>query len=605
MSTRLLTTRTARRTSRQRQTQQSQTRQRQTRQRQTRRAGFTVIEVLVAMFILLVGGLAILNIFPPALQVIRGSENREIAISMTQSVLERYSNQPDTIPNAIYDQNVGTATEFVGAVAGTRNRNFALPSENTTAAFNASALNGFKRIVGERHRVLEDRTVLAGGVGTPFVLSNFSQAGTPSFYTEEEIVGVRVQSGPLLNPTLPPNGTLDFSNARLRSDETVSLSRTQNRTLLADGSGAGELDWDNAALRYYVSYRYLEGTNVAGVEDERIDLSTNPTNRVFQSRALIPKAIVAGEISMRVRIPIIATLTLTPAESSIGYLRLRNGAGTIQDALGRFVNVNDIVSVDYTVADWRSLVLDFDTSTLTSKNLPPVALTDFRDVKLPVSALNDEPFYAMLFNKTTTGLTPQSGAIGQWRTLPLLPVPPVRDVSNLSATLGVAAGTNPQARISYQTSRGWAQQVSVAAKNYYPFVLNRPIGEREQWREYSWTAGAATGQNIYFRASEAGKTILVTFKINASIVTNQVVPVARDLVDAGLPTAKVPISVNGFVPNATTKISQAVLLDRNGVAIPATAILSVRGASIRSRTAWIENNNYVQEVKEDYRPLTD
>ena len=604
MSTRLLTTRTARRTSRQRQTRQSQT-----RQRQTRRAGFTVIEVLVAMFILLVGGLAILNIFPPALQVIRGSENREIAISMTQSVLERYSNQPDTIPDAIYSDNGNGVWTDAGnvAVAGTRIRNNSLP--NAPANFANSALDRFKRIVGERHRVLEDRTVLAGGVGTPFVLSNFSQTGTPLFYVEEEIVGVKV-SGPPQTGTDPLNGTLDFRNARLQSDETVSLADAQISAQIADGVGAGERDWDNVDssgnplnLRYYVSYRYLEGTNVAGVEDERVDIPAN--NRVFQSRALTPRAIVAGEISMRVRIPIIAPLTLTPAESSIGYLRLRDGAGNIQDALGRFVNVNDIVSVDYTVADWRTLVFDFDTSTSTSKNLPPVALTDFRDIKLPVSALNNQPFYAMLFNKTTTGLTPQSGAIGQWRTLPLLPVPPVRDVSNLSATLGVAAGTNPQARISYQTSRGWAQQVSVAAKNYYPFVLNRPIGEREQWREYSWTAGAATGQNIYFRASEAGKTILVTFKINASIVTNQVVPVARDLVDAGLPTAKVPISVNGFVPNATTKISQAVLLDRNGVAIPATAILSVRGASIRSRTAWIENNNYVQEVKEDYRPLTD
>ena len=40
--------------------------------RSPRSNGFTVLEVLIALVVLLIGGLAILNLFPPALNVIRG-----------------------------------------------------------------------------------------------------------------------------------------------------------------------------------------------------------------------------------------------------------------------------------------------------------------------------------------------------------------------------------------------------------------------------------------------------------------------------------------------------------------------------------------------------
>ena len=555
-----------------------------------RKRGFTVLEVLVAMFILLVGGLAILNIFPPALRVIRGSENREIAISMSQSKLETYANEPETIPYAIYNGDDATGAFFDAnvAVAGTRIRNFSLPRENTQAAFEASALSnlnnaGFRRIVGERHRVL------ANPGNSLSVILNHAYAGVPNFFVEENIVGVKTSNF----------GVLDFTDARLESDETITLSDTTNPATLS--TSTTPRNWRNSTLQYYVSYRYLEGTNVAGVEDERIDLSTSTTNRLFQNRGSITQPItqpivVAGEIAMRVRIPLrIVSAATVVAFPQTGYVNLPSSSAaafTCNDEIGRPIVANSFLSIDYTVSDWRSLVLDFDTSTPTSKTLPLIAGTDFRDIKLPVSVLSNQPLYAMLFNKTTTGLTPQSGAIGQWSTTP---APPVFDVNNLSATIGVVSGTNPQARISYQTSRGWAQQISVAAKTYYRFDLARGAAEQERWREY-WSSGSS----LYFHPSEAGKTVLVTFRNGTTTITNQVTPIGRDL----QPAPADPLFV-GFLAAPVNRVAVATLTNASGVSITPSAILSVHGASIRARTAWIENNNYVQEIKEDYRPLTD
>jgi hypothetical protein len=560
---------------------------------------------MVAMFILLVGGLAILNIFPPALKVIRGSESREVAISLTQSLLERYNSEPDSVPEATYnDDGSGVFVDANAATSGTRNRNFSLPKDGTPAAFNVSALNGFKRVVGEKHRVLT-------GTGGLFVLTHFANTGNAKFYVEEEILGVKVQSA--TPATDPNNGRLDFTNARLKSDETVSLSDTQASSQLADGTaGSGELKWTDDRLRYYVSYRYFEGANVAGVEDERIDLSTSPTNRVFQSRATTPKTIIAGEISMRVRIPITGASVPTGNQPAVGYAPVPNVNDILATSFApRLVNVGNFVSVDYTVSDWRRLIFDTDATVPTSKNITPPVGTDYRDVKLPVSELNDQPLFAQLFNKTANGLTPQSNAIGQWSGDPVVAAPPVVDVSSASATLEVPTITIPTARVSYQTSRGWAQQVSVAAKTYYPFdaarlpvaydvgTANSPGSEREPWREYSWSS-LNKPDTLYFRASEVGKTVLVTFRHAGGLVTNQVVPIDRDI----KPATNAPAfagSVAAAVPPAG--IAQAVLTDTSGNPLPATAILSVRGASILSRTAWIENKSYIQEVKEGYRPL--
>lgn len=566
-----------------------------------RRVGFTILEVLVAMFVLLVGGLAIMNIFPPALRVIRGSENREIAIAMTQSTLERYANDPKTIPDAVYnDDGSGVWVDASGAVAGTRNRNFSLPADATSASYSASALGNVRRINGEKHRVLEDRTGITGSnPGVPFILSSFSQIGTPNFFVEEDVLGV----------TTDTSGNLDFRNSRLQSDETQSLSDTTTPRNLA-------ANWNNTnpglpALQYYVSYRWNDGTgNINGAENEKLAVSS-ATPQLFQGRIPPANRVISGEISLRVRIPVIGVPTPNLSQASIGFLPLRATAGVAQDAIGRSINIGDVVSVDYTVRDWRYLMLDVNADTPTAKT----GLTGTsRDIKLPISTLSTDtanplssnPLFGIVLDKTGAS-TFTTSAVGRWSSTP--PFAPILDINPASATFDVSGALNPQVRVSYAASRGWAHQISVAAQSYYLYsALRTPAAydattailasnEREPWREYYWTPNSSI---IYLRPSEAGKTLLVSFRAGGSVISNQVVPVSSRIIQR--PTSgpnAVPATFGSYT------VAEATLTNSTGDALSATAILSVRGASIRSRTAWIENNNYVQEVKEDYRPLND
>lgn len=591
-----------------------------------RRKGFTVLEVLVAMFILLVGGLAIMNIFPPALQVIRGSENREIALSMTQSVLERYNNNPATIPDATYhDDGVGNWGDPPNvAVVGSRTRNFALPVDTTTAAFDASALNGFKRIVGERQKVLREDTA-----NETFVLLNHSYSGTPQVWREDIIDNVTVTN----------LGVLDFQNATRRSTgadffEDVAVTGAPTTSLRNPPSNRRGSD----GVIYYVSYRWLDSTTgrVNGVTDEPLYYTSGAVPQlVLQTRPVLDSynlndRILPGLINVRIR-ELLApdAAPITADNANLGYLVLNNTQ----------VVAGDVVSVDYTVSDWRYLVNESNANTATTKDATVLGATptdNVRDVRLPLAFLaNPDPtppanfsLKVLLYSAPTTDsrLTSNSrrgewtGTLGVIGTSVVIQNDPSSVTYDVSRGPGYPSGTSlnpaatstdampiPIARTVFRASNSWTQQVSVAAKSYVPFhryvgALPRPASEMEAWREYWWNANSST---IYFHPSEAGKTVLVTFEYNNGtnykIVSDQVVPISSRIIAR---PASVPLTFSLPLPAGSGQVVEGVLLDNNGSPIPATSILSVRGASIQARTAWIEGGNFVQQFKEDYRPLT-
>jgi prepilin-type N-terminal cleavage/methylation domain-containing protein len=149
-----------------------------------RHTGFTLIEIMVALAIFVIGALAVIRIFPPALGVVQRAERTTIGNRMARSVLARYESQPGLVPDGVYDYlatavsatNPSGWNDFEGAVEGTVNRNRSLPAGprdmGDTNLTNDTALERFKRIVGERHKVLIDNTT----AGTPalFVLSRFT-----------------------------------------------------------------------------------------------------------------------------------------------------------------------------------------------------------------------------------------------------------------------------------------------------------------------------------------------------------------------------------------------------------------------------------------------
>jgi prepilin-type N-terminal cleavage/methylation domain-containing protein len=138
--------------------------------RAVRRAGFTLIEVMVALAIFVIGALAVIRIFPAGLGVVQRTERTTVGTQMARSILARYESQPGLVPDGVYDflatavsaTNPSGWNDFAGAVEGTAIRNSSLPAGprdmGDADPTNDTALERFRRIVGERHRVLVDNT---------------------------------------------------------------------------------------------------------------------------------------------------------------------------------------------------------------------------------------------------------------------------------------------------------------------------------------------------------------------------------------------------------------------------------------------------------------
>lgn len=206
---------------------------------------------------------------------------------------------------------------------------------------------------------------------------------------------------------------------------------------------------------------------------------------------------------------------------------------------------------------------------------------------------------------------------------------------------GLAA---PSARVVYRNLDGWLEQPCVAARSYVPYVdrssLSSSTGEigwwpREPWREYLWnTADDA----LYFHPSETGKTVLASYLYtmpgSTTPITMTDVPltVREDLVDQPTDTASLPF-FSGFAlkpntsPPAGTNVqaARAYFVDNAGQCIGSTsygdrnvtsdydptrkdnpkivAILSIKGASVRVRSAWFRGGTYSQADVAGYRSL--
>ncbi|MEO6909173.1 MAG: prepilin-type N-terminal cleavage/methylation domain-containing protein, partial [Abditibacteriaceae bacterium] len=150
-----------------------------------RKSGFTLIEVVIALFIFVVGALAVIRIFPPAYNVVQNSSYRNIATRLSDSILAQMKGDGST-PDAVFDINInspgGWASNVVEAswpnpdpdvaVVGTSNTNGSLPDGASPNAYTASALNHFKYIRGESHYI-QNSAGNDSASNAPYLLTNF------------------------------------------------------------------------------------------------------------------------------------------------------------------------------------------------------------------------------------------------------------------------------------------------------------------------------------------------------------------------------------------------------------------------------------------------
>jgi prepilin-type N-terminal cleavage/methylation domain-containing protein len=609
-------------------------------------SGFTLIEVMIALAIFVVGALAIVRIFPPALSIIQGSESRSVAVNRSRAYLSRSTAQQGLIPDSIYEPlNIDgdNSNDFVGATVGTATRNKALPATLVEDDISGSALGKFKRIVGEKHQVLVDDST------TPpsrFVLSQFSHDAEDannnvSIWVEDRVSGIRVNN----------NGDLDFTDAKLGIDGREFNERdyrypngtTPTRATLPNSERLAPDEWAGPNTVYYVTYRYVNDANgnnvvdtgerVQGVVDEPLILPTttgapaSAVARLLAGRSPLSRLIIAGEIGVRVkrriRDAIVATNAASAERDSIrGYVELANGSNDIPDDLQPAAGpatglIYPTISLNYTVRDWRWLIDDDTPSPRSDTVQTPIRFYDSERLADDALGLEGEnttkPLIGLLLDIESDGtVTPRFGWWDQQLDQAQDALTRVeRKAGEVTYDLDPPPTGSPRTRTAYWTLDGWAQQISVAARSYVPFYTNadrptRPVDEPEVWREYYWRgAGASDNGVLYFPASEAGKSVLVSFEHWTGTeyrTQTSVVTIEDDL--ANSPHA-------GFGTHDSAlgrrRVSVAEITDpesTTGAPYDVRAILAVRGLSVQSRTAWIENNaRYTQAEAVGYRKL--
>ncbi|HEX8234940.1 MAG TPA: prepilin-type N-terminal cleavage/methylation domain-containing protein [Abditibacteriaceae bacterium] len=607
-----------------------------------RASGFTLIEVMIALAIFVIGALAIVRIFPPALNVIQGSESRSIAMNRARAFLARSTSQPGLVPDSTFDFTKDGSMNIVwnnynGSVTGTTTRNNSLPTGIDEATIQSSALGHFKRVVGEKHRVLQFGPATSP---TRFVLSQFAHdaennTNDVSIWVEDRVNGVRVEN----------DGDLDFTDAKLSIDGRDFNERdykypngsTPTRVAVADNEKLAPDEWTGVNTIYYVSYRYGvdannddvidSGERMRGVSDEPLILPktagggpVDAVARVLAGRAPLAFTIIPGEISVRVKRKIrnavidpTATDQAAERDSIRGYVQFANNSNAIPSDLQPAGPANGFiystVSLDYTVRDWRWLI-DDDTPQANTNTIQ-TQIRFYDNERLAASSLNlvsentTKPVIGLLLGIDSSGNSvPTFGWWDQQTEQADTALTNVnRKTGEIVYNLSTLSSTDaPRARTAYWTLDGWAQQISVAARSYVPFytlpATTRPANEREPWREYYWDGPGSS--SLYFPPSEAGKTVLVTFEYEESTnnyKTRTSVLTIEDKVDGTVPTG-----ASAAFGNAARR-AEFSNPATNGV-YDVRAILSVQGLSVQSRTAWIENNaRYTQAEAIGYRKL--
>jgi type II secretory pathway pseudopilin PulG len=560
-----------------------------------RNSGFSLIEVTIALGIFVFGALAIVQIFPRALGVVQNSEQRAVGQRMAQTTLARYNNNPLTVPEAIIDvdptlvdatNNPEGWSDFPGAVFGTTNRNESLPrgpvqpSDINLAASEVrlSAAGRFRRVVGEQHRVGSGQILLRH----PYT-ENASPANPAQDLRASRVVTVENVRLISTADASAPNGQLDFTDATVDGapfkEATAVGIPSPPPTSHPLYSGA-----TRDRIRFYVSYSWVVRTPAPGpsgpdegrigsVQDEPkvfpIPIASGNQQDAHQTSHF---AHDASDVAAGGRVKVWFRSVVTPT------------APTSLDAmLGRVsvtgLSPNDTVSIDYTVPDWRSIVVDdnlstpiVSTPTNSSEEEEYLAergysqannnLVEGRQLIVPTKLIADEALsnggttppsqvYTLLqgfvppiapsttptpftlaeewspnrfqtANGSGAATTPEPDHINRGTATPY-PATKALAVRPKSGQIFFDVGNliSPRARVVYRNVDGWIQQSSVAARTYVPFhanitAANRVLLPREPWREYLRTSQFP---GLIFHAGDAGQSLLVSYEYQEGSIT--------------------------------------------------------------------------------------
>ena len=532
---------------------------------------FSLLEVSIALAIFVFGALAVVRIFPGALKIITTGGDRQNAIGLNRAALIRVGDQPplaiyDTKDNSPWNWQDGVAVNGVfepRAVVGSARQGYSLP-RNNEADFDRSALGNLRAIIGEKESVQQQEN---GGL---FVLTQF-----PIFGDSLDPTQVRLWRREALDGVdIDASGQLNFDNARLAS--------------------SGEAFVPPAGAVYYVSFRYHDNSALWGVREVPVLASVG--------KVVVPDVApteTGANAATRVMPGNVVTTCAWPVEAPIAANDEGNNKRGLVNLTGTGATVGDTVYVDYQ-ADW-GWILQTGVPDAVPEQTPSGA-TRPRQIALGAPYVEDRAtnsIYTLCQTRKNGKPNLVEASWGENQNLTgsqKLYTPTTSDlragrVTFETGNLG-AGETFAGARIAFRTRDGWAQQLSIAASAYKPFGCGPStpsyLEAGEPWRDYVLDPANAT---LYFHASEAGKSVLITYRYNDGMDTtlrDHLYAIEDDpLQQGGLPATFAP---SGYV-------SRLQLTDANGDALsPNTlvSISSVRGASVAVRTAWLDGSRYTQ-----------
>ena len=145
-------------------------------QSRSSRQGFSLIEVAIALVIFVIGALAIIKIFPGALNVIGNNGDQQIAMNLNRDLGAKLKSDNGSVPDSTFNLKAPTASgtpicgcerqtdtdhtndyvDFNGSVIGIPRFNITLPTtQEIEAQANNSALARYRGIIGEQSKVFK------------------------------------------------------------------------------------------------------------------------------------------------------------------------------------------------------------------------------------------------------------------------------------------------------------------------------------------------------------------------------------------------------------------------------------------------------------------
>ena len=339
------------------------------------RRGTTLVEVLVVMVILLVGILAVVQIFPRGFQILTLAKKNSQATQLSRDEAERLKSRADGIPEQILGDALPSQLtlhpECTLDANGVVYNASSVPQGNW--ASNVAA-NHRRRILGEAHRIPAPRRLVNGAFGGLLI---------PTFGPIDSTQGFIVNSSALAQNSNPPQDLALIAGRLYRtgftyspfeyfvrdaSNSTVSLFLpTGPITLFRVSFYALIQTADGVDKRYFRNVEVpIADTALDGPSGNqpflRLDLSTDVVNPLLAGGetfiAINPDSLKVARAMRSVTIFSDSPFEYIPVDDSLGTILvnpLTNGL-TVPTANGRQPLG---VVLDYTVQDWRELRSEF------------------------------------------------------------------------------------------------------------------------------------------------------------------------------------------------------------------------------------------------------